>query len=516
LLSETTSEGPKIKLSDIPLTMPGNHYIPQKLTTLLVYGRPPLVFGGMLCAIAVMWTRSPVLYILGVVFLFVSMTFDLVDGWFAARFHPHPVMANLADRIMDKVVYSIIFPLVAVGTMWRIHIITPDINRAELLHAILVMILTVTVLVRDNFANFMRGFAIRCDQDPEYSEFTRLRTIVSAPVGALLYAYAFYVPEGPQTRIYSSISWFGNLPLRGLFFIEIIFLIINLGSIALYCRKYGSLCLDELCLGNEPLRRRILAFFPNALTVMNAMMGLLAVFFAYQGRIREAYLFLIGAAMFDKLDGALARKLGLTEPLLAENEQAHTISLGGILDDIADLVSFCIAPAWIFYIVLSAFSDPLVQKIPIALIAWGYAALGLVRLIYFTLDKTPIPGFFKGMPTPAAAMLSVAPLIIFAQAVNESSPWIQFWGIFCCGAMIFTAILMNFYPIRYLHLGRFMSRHPWFTRLTLLLFVSVFTPYFGHVAVLYMLLYTLSPFITWRIDPHIAARESRTKTAGVH
>ena len=496
--------------------MPGNHYIPQKLTTLLVYGRPPLVFGGMLCAIAVMWTRSPVLYILGVVFLFVSMTFDLVDGWFAARFHPHPVMANLADRIMDKVVYSIIFPLVAVGTMWRIHIITPDINRAELLHAILVMILTVTVLVRDNFANFMRGFAIRSDQDPEYSEFARLRTIVSAPVGALLYAYAFYVPEGPETRIYSSISWLGNLPLRGLFFIEIIFLIINLGSIALYCRKYGSLCLDELCLGNEQLRRRILAFFPNALTVMNAMMGFLAVFFAYQGRIREAYLFLIGAAMFDKLDGALARKLGLTEPLPADNELAHKISLGGILDDIADLVSFCIAPAWIFYIVLSAFSDPLIQKIPIALIAWGFASLGLVRLIYFTLDKTPIPGFFKGMPTPAAAMLSVAPLIIFAQAVNEASPWTQFWGIFYCAIMIFTAILMNLYPIRYLHLGRFMSRHPWFTRLTLLLFVSVFTPYFGHIAVLYMLLYTLSPFITWRIDPQIAARENQTKTAGVH
>ena len=473
------------------------------------------MFGGMLCAIAVMWTRSPVLYILGVVLLFVSMTFDLVDGWFAARFHPHPVMANLADRIMDKVVYSIIFPLVAVGTMWRIHIITPDPNRAELLHAILVLFLTVTVLVRDNFANFMRGFAIRNDQDPENSEFTRLRTIVSAPVGALLYAYAFYVPEGPEIRIYSSISRLGNLPLRGLFFIEIIFLVINLGSIALYCRKYGTLCLDELCLGNEQLRRRILAFFPNTLTVMNAMMGLLAVFFAYQGQIREAYLFLIGAAMFDKLDGALARKLGLTEPLPTKNEKTHNISLGGILDDIADLVSFCIAPAWIFYIALSAFSDPVIQKMPIALIAWGYACLGFVRLIYFTLDKNPIPGFFKGMPTPAAAMLSVAPLIIFSQAISEASPWTQFWGIFSCILMIFTAILMNLYPIRYLHLGRFMSRNPWFARLTLLLFISVFTPYFGHIAVLYMFLYTLSPFITWRIDPQVAARESRTKSAGI-
>jgi phosphatidylserine synthase len=355
----------------------------------------PLVFGGMICAIAVMWTHSPVLYILGVVFLFISMTFDLVDGWFAARYHPHPVMAQLADRIMDKVVYSIIFPLVAVGTMWRIHIITP-------LHAILVLLLTVTVLVRDNFAHFMRGFAIRNEQDPEYSEFARLRTIVAAPVGALLYAYAFYVPEGPATRIYSSISWFGNLPLRGLFFIEIIFLVINLGSIAMYCRKYGTLCLDELCLGNERLRRRILAFFPNALTVMNAMMGLLAVFFAYQGRIREAYLFLIGAAAFDMLDGALARKLGLTEPLPTEKTNTHRISLGGVLDDISDAVSFCIAPAWIFYIALTAFSNPVIRQMPIGWIAWGYAALGIGRLIYFTLDKNPIPGFFTGIFTWAA------------------------------------------------------------------------------------------------------------------
>ena len=493
--------------------MPGKQYIPQKLTTLLVYGRPPLVFAGMLCAIAVMWTRSPTLYIMGVVFLFISMTFDLVDGWFAARFHPHPHMAQLADRIMDKVVYSIIFPLVAVGTMWRIHIISPGPNRAELLHAILVLLLTVAVLVRDNFAHFMRGFAIRNDQDPEYSEFTRLRTIVAAPVGALLYAYAFYVPEGPPTRIYSSISWFGNLPLRGLFFIEIIFLVINLGSIAMYCRKYGTLCLDELCLGNERLRRRILAFFPNALTVMNAMMGMLAVFFAYQGRFREAYLFLIGATVFDKLDGALARKLGLTEPLSMEKESSHTISLGGILDDISDAVSFCIAPAWIFYIALSTFSDPAIQKLPIGLIAWGYAILGIARLVYFTLDKNPIPGFFKGMPTPAAAMLVVAPLIIFAQAVNDASQWVRFWGLFSCGLMAFTAILMNLYPIRYLHLGRFMSRHPWFGRLTLLLIVSVFTPYFGHVAFFYMFLYTLSPLVTWRIDPEMAARETRIKPA---
>jgi CDP-diacylglycerol---serine O-phosphatidyltransferase len=193
--------------------------ISQKITALFVYGRPPLVFAGMMCALAVIWKQSPVLYTIGVVLLFISMSFDLVDGWFAARFELHPKLAPLADRLMDKLVYSIIFPLVAVGVMWRVHFSSPNPTRAEVLHAILVLLLTVTVLIRDNFAHFMRGFALRKDQEPEYKEFTRLRTIVAAPVGALLYAYAFYVPEGPPSKIYFWISWLGNLPLRGLFFI---------------------------------------------------------------------------------------------------------------------------------------------------------------------------------------------------------------------------------------------------------------------------------------------------------
>jgi CDP-diacylglycerol--serine O-phosphatidyltransferase len=167
----------------------------------------------------------------------------------------------------------------------------------------------------------------------------------------------------------------------------------------------------------------------------------------------------------------------------------------------------------IFYITLTDFSDPVLQKMPIGLIAWGYAVLGIVRLIYFTLDKKPIPGFFKGMPTPAAAILAVSPLIIFAQAVADNSDLTRFWGFFCCGLTAFTAILMNLYPVRYLHLGRFMSRHPWFVRFTLLLSLSVFTPYFGQTAFLFMFLYALSPLVTSRIDPQTAARETRTKPA---
>ncbi len=488
-------------------------FISRKATAALVYGRPPLVFAGMLCAVGVMWNRNPALYTIGVFLLFISMCFDLVDGWFSSRFQQNPTLAQLADRIMDKIVYSIIFPLVAVGMMWRLIFIVPGYSRIELLHAIFVMVICVAVLIRDNFAGFLRGFGIRQGQEPEPSEFTRLRTIVAAPVGAILYAHAFYIPEMPKgaySQLYKWIAWLGHLPVRGLFVIEIIFFIITFGSIAAYCRKYGTHCLDEVCLDDDLLRRRILSVFPNALTVMNAMMGLIAVFFTYQGRIREAYLLLIGAAIFDRLDGAVARKLGLTEPLPGDENGKKRINFGSIMDDIADGVSFCIVPAWMFYVTFSEVQNSEIQHLAIFPAAMFYVAAGFARLTYFTLDKTPIPGFFKGMPTPAAALMVTAPLIMFSQSLYEAPEMIRFWGIFCVSLMVAASLLMNIYPIHYLHLGRFMGRKPWFARFTLILLaVVVFTPYLGHVALAYGFCYLLSPIITWKIDPAVAVREAK-------
>jgi len=480
---------------------------PAKMTAVLVYGRPLLVFGGMVCALAVMWHRDPVVYSLGVILLLVSMTFDLIDGWFAARYRPQALLAPLADRLMDKLVFSTIFPVIAVGIMWRL--IGSEPSRPHLLHAIFVLMLCVTVLIRDSFAGFMRSFALRQGNEPESFEFNRLRTVVAAPVSALLYAYAFHVPGGPATWWYQGISRLAAIPLNSLYFIEIIFLVINFGSIAGYCRKYGSLCLDELCLGDEVLRRRILSVLPNALTVMNAMMGLIGVFFAYQGRFREMLFMVLGAATFDKLDGALARRLGLTEPL-PEHKAPKKINLGNIMDDFADAVSFCIAPAWIFYIALRDLGSGRLSSVSIGWIAVAYALAGLTRLVYFTMDKRPIPGFFKGMPTPAAAGLVLSPILIYAQTKASLGQWMGFWEYFAVGLMVFCAVAMNCYPIKFIHLGRAMSRNPWFGRLLVVIgLVSAFTPFFGHVCLTIGLLYLASPLVTHRIPPEDAARESR-------
>ena len=79
-------------------------FLSTNVAALLVYGRPPMVFAGMLCAISVMLDRNPFVYYSGVIFLLAAMILDLIDGWFAARFRPQAKLSHLADRIMDKVV----------------------------------------------------------------------------------------------------------------------------------------------------------------------------------------------------------------------------------------------------------------------------------------------------------------------------------------------------------------------------------------------------------------------------
>jgi len=241
---------------------------------------------------------------------------------------------------------------------------------------------------------------------------------------------------------------------------------------------------------------------------MNALMGLIGVFFASQGRFREMYFMIIGAATFDKLDGAVARRLGLTEPL--PDSPPKKINMGNLMDDFADAISFCIAPAWIFYIALTDFGFFRFGPFSIEWIAVIYAAAGMARLVYFTLDKHPIPGFFKGLPTPAAALLVLTPIVIYDQALPASPEQIEFLWYFSASLMLFSAVIMNIYPIRYIHMGRAMSRHPWFGRsIVLILVLFVFTPYFGHACLGLMILYLLSPSVTWRVHPETAARESR-------
>ncbi len=145
---------------------------------------------------------------------------------------------------------------------------------------------------------------------------------------------------------------------------------------------------------------------PNAITVLAMCSGLSAVHFANVGMWGAAIASIAAAAVFDGLDGRIARLLDATSKMGAE------------LDSLADAISFGVAPALAIY--LWKFEGSRAGWV-IALI---FAVCMVVRLARFNtlLEKEQPPfakEFFVGVPAPAGGLLLLLPLIIEEQIRSD-------------------------------------------------------------------------------------------------
>ncbi|SDY75184.1 CDP-diacylglycerol---serine O-phosphatidyltransferase [Micromonospora pattaloongensis] len=147
--------------------------------------------------------------------------------------------------------------------------------------------------------------------------------------------------------------------------------------------------------GERTLARRAKFALVNACTLASLGLGLLAIFLAMQGDVRLAAAFLIACVIFDGLDGALARKLGVSSPF------------GAQMDSLADMCSFGLAAPVVVYASLAGTVPTAGAAVACALVA-GCAAIRLARF-----NVSPKDGrFFCGVPTTmAAAVLALAVLI---------------------------------------------------------------------------------------------------------
>lgn len=141
--------------------------------------------------------------------------------------------------------------------------------------------------------------------------------------------------------------------------------------------------------------KRIKAYIPDAITLMNLLSGCVAIFMAFH--INETFGCLTGAswamiaiasaAFFDFCDGASARLL-----------DAYS-ALGKDLDSLSDLVSFGVAPAMLMLNTMLACGSPLWA----AAITLMIPACGALRLAKFNNDTTQTT-VFRGLPIPANAI----------------------------------------------------------------------------------------------------------------
>jgi CDP-diacylglycerol--serine O-phosphatidyltransferase len=184
---------------------------------------------------------------------------------------------------------------------------------------------------------------------------------------------------------------------------------------------------------------------PNMLTLFALCAGLTAIKFALDanalmlsadpseveaaGRKWElACIAIIVAAVFDALDGRIARLLDSTSKFGAE------------LDSLSDFVAFGVAPSVVLYVWTMDQTGR---------IGWGcallFSACMALRLARFNtkLDNADVPAwtmrFFTGVPAPAGAGLVLLPLIAYNEYGGPiaNSPWlVGTWMVIVSGLLV--------------------------------------------------------------------------------
>lgn len=137
---------------------------------------------------------------------------------------------------------------------------------------------------------------------------------------------------------------------------------------------------------------------PNLLTLLNVFMGFNAIIFTSNGEYLKAGLCVLLAAVFDMLDGIVARLLKASSELGAE------------LDSLCDAVSFGVAPSFILYKMM------FYQYGEIGIVFASLPALaGVTRLARFNVQLTSFEDklYFTGLPIPAGALTILSYVLLF-------------------------------------------------------------------------------------------------------
>jgi CDP-diacylglycerol--serine O-phosphatidyltransferase len=142
--------------------------------------------------------------------------------------------------------------------------------------------------------------------------------------------------------------------------------------------------------------KKLAYFLPNIFTALNIACGFVAIILATKGEFYNACMILMLGAIFDSVDGRIARLTGTQS------------TFGEQFDSLSDLISFGMAPGLLIYFrFLYDFG-----KLGIA-ISFFFALCGALRLARFNANIDKVSSdFFQGLPIPAGAMAVVGLILL--------------------------------------------------------------------------------------------------------
>ncbi|MCF8057966.1 MAG: CDP-diacylglycerol--serine O-phosphatidyltransferase [Bacteriovoracaceae bacterium] len=185
--------------------------------------------------------------------------------------------------------------------------------------------------------------------------------------------------------------------------------------------------------------KRFAFFLPNIFTGLNMACGFSSMVFATRGMHYEAAMILILGAIFDSVDGRVARLTGTS---------SH---FGEQFDSLSDAVSFGVAPAFLIY-----------QKYLLnygrlgAVISFFYLLCAALRLARFNANITKVRSdFFQGLPSPGAA-LGMIGLILLA----DKFPQLNEYSEYTLGyTAIYALLMITTIPFHSFKDSDFVRRH---------------------------------------------------------
>jgi CDP-diacylglycerol--serine O-phosphatidyltransferase len=165
---------------------------------------------------------------------------------------------------------------------------------------------------------------------------------------------------------------------------------------------------------------------PSFFTLMNLFSGFLSIIMVAEGKLEIGAWLIVVAGLFDALDGFMARLANATSEFGIE------------LDSISDIVSFGVAPGFLIY--TFALSE-------LALLGMILSALpplcGAVRLARFNVEaKMGETVFFKGLPTPAQAVMLIAFFLTFRNRLEWFAGFEQGINAFLIPIVVILSFLM--------------------------------------------------------------------------
>tara|TARA_Y100000590_G_scaffold151998_1_gene174574 strand:- start:727 stop:1455 length:729 start_codon:yes stop_codon:yes gene_type:complete len=172
-------------------------------------------------------------------------------------------------------------------------------------------------------------------------------------------------------------------------------------------------------------------YVPNSITILSLCCGLTSIRFSINEEWKISIYLIIFAAIFDFFDGWFARKL------------KGGTNFGAELDSLSDFISFGVAPSLLIYYWSLISLNSLGWSI-----ALFFSACSALRLARFTADiyltNKPIDAslYFIGIPSPAAAGLTLFPLFIFFEFEISivQNPYLNLFNLAIIGFLMISKI----------------------------------------------------------------------------